>query len=80
LDLPSALGRLIEYENKLQERWPAEFGGLCQYNESLFSAELVEKMINLHSVIIRGGKIIRRQTQPAQDLEPTRSAFALQDR
>ncbi|HEX4120746.1 MAG TPA: MEDS domain-containing protein, partial [Verrucomicrobiae bacterium] len=34
LDLPSALGRLIEYEEKLHQRWPAEFGALCQYNET----------------------------------------------
>jgi len=26
LDLPSALARLIEYEERLQATWPAEFG------------------------------------------------------
>lgn len=60
LDLPSALSRLIEYEEKLQKLWPAELGALCQYNETLFAPELVEKMISLHSIIVRGGKTIRR--------------------
>lgn len=70
LDLPSALARLIEYEVKLQKLWPAEFGGLCQYNETLFSPELVEKMISLHSVIVRGGKIIRRDAPEAESIPP----------
>jgi two-component system, chemotaxis family, sensor kinase Cph1 len=62
LDLPSAHGRLIEYEEKLQKLWPAEFGAVCQYNETLFSPEIVEKMISLHPVVLRGGKIIRRDS------------------
>jgi hypothetical protein len=60
LDLPTALERLIEYEETLQQRWPAELGAVCQYNESLFAPELVSKMIDLHSVIVRNDKIIRR--------------------
>lgn len=65
LDLPSAFARLVEYEDKLQKLWPAELGALCQYNETLFSAELVEKMISLHSVIVRGGQVIRRTPETA---------------
>jgi len=56
-DLPGALARLIEYEEGLQKHWPAEFGGRCQYNETLFSPELVEKMISLHSIIVAEEKI-----------------------
>ncbi len=60
LDLPTALGRLLEYEEKLQAHWPKEFGGVCQYDETRFPAHLVEKMIAIHSVIIRDGKIVRK--------------------
>jgi hypothetical protein len=67
LDLPSALSRLLEYEQKLHKRWPAEFGGICQYNETLFSLELVEKMIRLHPIIIRGGRIIRHGSPNTTD-------------
>lgn len=68
LDLPSSLARLIEYEDKLQKMWPHEFGGLCQYNETIFSSELVEKMISLHPAIIRDGKLWRRESHDAPEL------------
>jgi hypothetical protein len=61
LDLPSALARLIECEEKLQSAWPKEFGGLCQYDESRFPKELIVRMKRLHSVYVRNGTIIRRQ-------------------
>jgi two-component system, chemotaxis family, sensor kinase Cph1 len=63
LDLPSALGRLIEYEETLQQRWPTEFGALCQYNESLFTPEIVQRMIDIHSVIVRRDKIVRQEAK-----------------
>jgi len=67
LDLPTALGRLLEYETKLQAHWPKEFGGVCQYDETRFPAYLVEKMIEIHSVVIRDGKVIRKpEGQPLQ--------------
>jgi hypothetical protein len=74
LDLPSALGRLFEYEEKLQKLWPAEFGGLCQYNETLFFPELIEKMISLHSIIVRGGKIIRSDSHGAPETACTQAS------
>lgn len=64
LDLPSALSRLMEYEEALQQRWPAEFGGLCQYNESLFSPDLVRRMVDIHSVVLRDDQIIRHDPAP----------------
>lgn len=78
LDLPSSLSRLVEYEEKLQKRWPAEFGGLCQYNETLFSPALVEKMISLHPVIYREGKIIRREIGEVQEPVAAHAAGSLQ--
>jgi two-component system, chemotaxis family, sensor kinase Cph1 len=59
LDLPSALGRLCEYEEELRRRWPAQLGGLCQYNESLFPPDVVERMADCHWVVVRHGSIIR---------------------
>jgi len=53
---------MIVLEEKLQKRWPAEFGGLCRYNETLFSPQLVERMISIHSIIAREGKIIRQDS------------------
>jgi hypothetical protein len=80
LDLPSALARLIEYEEQLQKLWPAEFGGLCQYNEALFSPELIEKMISLHSIILRGGKITRRDSHGAPETARGHALPSLQHR
>ena len=59
LDLPSALEQLCQYEEQLHRRWPAHLGGVCQYNESLFPAEVVQRMIGTHCVVVRGGRIIR---------------------
>lgn len=64
LDLPSALARLIEYEEKLQASWPAEFGGLCQYDETRFPADLIERMKRIHSVYVQDGQVVRQRPQP----------------
>lgn len=65
LDLPSALSRVCEYERELCRRWPAQLGGLCQYNESLFSADVVERMAGCHCVVVRDGNIIRQHSHLA---------------
>jgi len=59
LDLPSALSQLCEYEEELRRRWPAQLGGLCQYDESIFPADVVERMADCHWVVVRDGNIIR---------------------
>lgn len=59
LDLPFALSRVCEYEQELCRRWPAQLGGLCQYNESLFAAEVVERMADCHCAVVRDGNLIR---------------------
>lgn len=64
LDLPSAFARLIEYEEKLQAAWPAEFGGVCQYDVTRFSPELIQRMKRIHSVYVENGQVIRQQSQP----------------
>jgi two-component system, chemotaxis family, sensor kinase Cph1 len=66
LDLPFALSRLCEYEQELCRRWPVQLGGLCQYNESFFSADVVEKMAGCHSVVVRDGNIIRQHIRTAE--------------
>jgi hypothetical protein len=65
LDLPSALGQLCEYEQELCRRWPTQLGGLCQYNESLFPADLVERMLGCHCVTMRDGNIVRHHCNHA---------------
>lgn len=60
LDLPSALGRLCEYEYELYRHWPAQLAGLCQYNESLFPSDVIEKMAECHGAVVRDGNITRR--------------------
>jgi hypothetical protein len=62
LDLPFALSRLCEYEHELRRHWPAQLGGLCQYDESLFAADVVERMAGCHSVVVRDGNITRHDT------------------
>lgn len=59
LDLPFALSRLCEYEQELCRRWPHQLGGLCQYNESLFPADLVQRMTTCHCVAVREGNVLR---------------------
>jgi hypothetical protein len=67
LDLPSALGRLCEYEQELCRRWPRQLGGLCQYNESLFPADVVERMTGCHCVTVRNGQVFRHHIHEAAD-------------
>ena len=59
LDLPSALSRLCEYEQELCRRWPTQLGGLCQYNESLFPTDVVERMASCHCAVVRDGNLVR---------------------
>lgn len=59
LDLPTALGHICVYEQELCRRWPAQLGGLCQYNETLFPADLVQRMSGCHCVVVRDGKLVR---------------------
>lgn len=59
LDLPSVLSRLCDYEETLRRRWPVKLGGLCQYNESLFPNDVVDRMADCHYVVVRDGKVIR---------------------
>jgi hypothetical protein len=66
LDLPSALGRLCEYEQELCRRWPAQLGGLCQYNESIFPAEVVDKIVGCHCAVVRDGSMVVRRHSHTQ--------------
>ena len=59
LDLPSALGRLCEYEQELYRHWPTQLAGLCQYNETLFPVDVIEKMADCHCIVVRDGNIVR---------------------
>lgn len=61
LDLPSAVCRLCDYEEALRRRWPVKLGGLCQYNESLFPSDVVERMADCHHVVVRDGKVIHHR-------------------
>ena len=64
LDLPSALSRLCDYEQELCRRWPRELGGLCQYDETRFPADVVQKIVDCHCLVVRDGNIIRRHAHP----------------
>lgn len=59
LDLPSSLARLCEYEADLHARFPSEFIGLCQYDETRFSKAIIDRMTEIHPTIIRNGKLIK---------------------
>lgn len=62
LDLPSALVHLCDYEQKLCRHWPSQLGGLCQYNETLFPADVVERIATCHCAVVRDGQLIRNET------------------
>ncbi len=68
LDLPSALIRLCEYEQELYRHWPAQLAGLCQYNESLFPSDVIDRMANCHCAVIRDGNIVRHAHGAADTL------------
>jgi hypothetical protein len=57
LDLPSALAQMVKYEEELEEHFYSKFAALCQYDESRFPAYLVERMKELHPVIVCGGEL-----------------------
>ncbi|HTV83631.1 MAG TPA: MEDS domain-containing protein [Acidobacteriaceae bacterium] len=68
LDLPFALGRLCEYEEELDHHWSDRLAGLCQYNESRFSARVVEDMTACHCIVVRDGKVARRHPRLPADV------------
>lgn len=55
--LPSALLRLYEYEELLDESMTPHFVALCQYNETLFSPALISQMIRVHPQVAARGVI-----------------------
>lgn len=55
--LPSALLRLYEYEEMLDSRLSAAFIALCQYNETLFSPELLGQMLRVHPKVLTRGRL-----------------------
>ena len=57
LHLPSALKRLHEYEALLDVRFPHEFIGLCQYNETSFHPEILSQMLRVHPKVIARGQL-----------------------
>jgi hypothetical protein len=61
LDLPSAMARLIEYEEQLQAVWPAQFGGVCQYTMTRFSPDLIARLKRLHRIYVEDNKIVRQK-------------------
>lgn len=68
LDLPFALSRLRDYEEELCHRWPTQLAGLCQYNETRFPADVVQRMVACHCMAVRDGKIIRHHTHKEANL------------
>jgi hypothetical protein len=57
LDLPSALARLMEYEANLHVEFPSQFIGLCQYDETRFSEQIISEMIQIHPKVIARGQL-----------------------
>lgn len=58
LNLPSALARVHEYEASLDIRFPAQFLGLCQYNEKAFSPQILSQMLRVHPKVIARGQLL----------------------
>ncbi|MGO8795053.1 MAG: MEDS domain-containing protein [Candidatus Sulfotelmatobacter sp.] len=68
LDLPYALSRLCDYEHELYHRWPAQLSGLCQYNETLFPNDVIERMASCHWIVVRDGNMVRHPAHRPADL------------
>lgn len=50
--LPSALIRLYEYEMLFDEKLSPFFVALCQYNETLFTKQVISQMLRIHPKVI----------------------------
>lgn len=50
--LPSVLMRLYEYEALFDAKLSPHFIALCQYNETLFSPELISRIIRIHPKVV----------------------------
>lgn len=61
LTLPSTLSRLTEYEAELHAQFPAEFIGLCQYNETSFPEQIITDMIEIHPKVIARGQLLENR-------------------
>jgi len=59
LDLPTALTGLCDYEQELCRRWPAQLGGMCQYDETRFPPEVIARIVGCHCVVVRNGRAVR---------------------
>jgi hypothetical protein len=63
LDNVSNLAKMIEYQEKLFQRFPPNFLAMCQYDETRFPSDVLKRMAQVHSVIIHDG-VTTRVTQP----------------
>lgn len=54
-----ACGLLADYEAALDDQFPRQFAGLCQYNENAFHPEMISRIIRAHPIIIARGQVIR---------------------
>jgi hypothetical protein len=66
--LPSALAQLVEYEERLDSYFYERFTALCQYDEARFPGALVERMKQLHPVVIADGKLRRKSLMTASKI------------
>jgi hypothetical protein len=57
IDDRTALKRVVEYECQLHKRFSKQLTGLCQYDETRFSPEILSDVIRLHPKIIVRGRI-----------------------
>jgi hypothetical protein len=56
--LPSALLRLYEYEALFDAALSKSFLALCQYNEKLFSAEVLGQLLRIHPKVFARGAVV----------------------
>jgi hypothetical protein len=50
--LPSAVVRLYEYERIFDRNLSSHFVALCQYNETLFSKQVISQMLRIHPKVV----------------------------
>jgi len=59
LDKPGLLPKMIEYQEKLFQQFPPNFLAMCQYDETRFAPDVLKRMAEVHSVVIRDGNATR---------------------
>lgn len=59
LDLPSSFAALLDYAKQLEGKSSSPFVALCQFDETRFPQQILDQIVSIHSIVIKGGALIK---------------------